>query len=225
MGALAIIPARSGSKGLRNKNILPLKERPLIHYTIEAALGSNCFEDVLVSTDSLQYKEISESAGAWVPFLRQEDLSNDTAKTDDVIINILGKLNSIGKTYDKFMLLQPTSPLRNQNHIIEAFNLLNEKNANAVVSVCEAEHSPLLCNNIQPDLNMDHFIKKNIRRQDLDTYYRLNGAIYLLRTEYFLQYRYFYHSESYAYIMDKRSSVDIDDIYDFKLAQALLEEK
>ena len=221
MSFLAIIPARSGSKGLRDKNICPLYGKPLIHYTIEAALKTGLFSDVLVSTDSPAYREIAEAAGAVVPFLREKSLASDTAKTGDVIADILQKCDCTA-----FALLQPTSPLRNERHILEAAEIFTQKDANAVVSVSEAEHSPLWCNTLGADLRMDQFLNRGgaAPRQQLETYYRLNGAIYLAKTDYFLAHRDFYHDHCYAYIMDKYSSVDIDDEFDFTFAEFLLQQ-
>ena len=124
MNKIAIIPARSGSKGLVNKNILMLLDKPIIAYTIEAAIQSNCFSKVIVSTDSLEYKEIAEKYGAEV-IMRGDNLSNDTATSYMVIEDILQK--DLGIEYNYFMLLQPTSPFRNYQHIRESIEKF-EKN-------------------------------------------------------------------------------------------------
>lgn len=224
---LAIIPARSGSKGLKDKNIRILNGKPLIAYTIEAALKSNVFEDIIVSTDSEKYKVISEEYGAWVPFLRSKELAMDTTSTNDVIDDIILKLKAIGKEYDSFIILQPTSPLRDEEDIKNAVKMFNEKQANSVVSMCECDHSPLLTKSLEANLNLDGFLSnlKEKRRQDLKIFYRLNGAMYLSKIDYFLKYKDLYKEKSYAYIMEKRKSIDIDDIYDFKVAEVLIREK
>lgn len=221
---LAIIPARSGSKGLKDKNIKILNGKPLMAYTIEAALKSEIFTDILVSTDSAEYKKIAEMYGAWVPFLRPKELSNDATTTNEVIENILLTLEKMGKKYDDVMVLQPTSPLRNTKDIKAALQLFLEKKANSVISMCECEHSPLWCKTLEEDNKLDGFLKDvgSIGRQNLKTYYRLNGAIYLSKVSYFLKYKDFYKENSYAYIMDKKNSVDIDDIYDFEYAKFLM---
>ena len=221
---LAIIPARSGSKGLKDKNIKLLNGKPLIAYTIEEALKSNIFEDVVVSTDSKEYKRISEEYGAWVPFLRDKILSQDDTSTTDVIENTLYKLESIGRIYDNFMILQPTSPLRDKHDIINAFNLFIDKKANSVVSMCECEHSPIFTKKLNKDNNLDGFLSnlESCRRQDFSKYYRLNGAIYLSKVNYFKRYKDFYKEKSYAYIMEKFKSVDIDDIFDFNYAEFII---
>lgn len=223
MKILAIIPARSGSKGLKDKNIKLLNGKHLIGYSIEEAIKSNVFEDIIVSTDSEKYAKIAKKYGATVPFLRTEELSNDTSKVSDVILDIIQKMEELGKKYDCFMLLQPTSPLRTANDIIKSLNLYNDKSANVVISVSEAEHSPLWMNTIDEDLSMSDFIKVvNTNRQELKKYYRINGAIYLSNIEFYKKTKNFFQEKSFAYIMEKSSSIDIDDIYDFTLAEILL---
>lgn len=220
---VAIIPARSGSKGLKDKNIKDLNGKPLIAYTIEAAKNSGVFDDIIVSTDSEQYAMISKQYGATVPFLRPEQLATDQATSSDVIIYTLQELEKRGSKYDYFMLLQPTSPLRSADDIKKATELLLEKKADSIVSVCKSENSPLLMNTLDSTLSMDHFLEKNSnkRRQELPEYYRLNGAIYLNRVEHFYQYKDFYKTNSYAYIMNNKNSIDVDDIYDFKYAEII----
>lgn len=221
---LGIIPARSGSKGLKDKNIKELNGKPMIAYSIEAAIESKVFEDIIVSTDSETYADISKQYGATVPFLRTDCLSTDEATTSDVIEYTLKELKKNGAEYDYFMILQPTSPLRNFNDILGAVDLLLKKEANSIVSVCESEHTPLYMNVLEESLSMDNFLDYDIksRRQELPKYYRLNGAIYLSKTEYFLRHKNFYKEKSYAYIMDNKRSIDIDDEYDFILADFLL---
>lgn len=224
---LAIIPARSGSKGLKDKNIKLLNWKPLIAYTIEAALKSGVFEDVVVSTDSEKYKKISEEYGAWVPFLREKELALDTSSTNEVIQDVILKLKSVGKEYENFMILQPTSPLRDEEDIRNSVKLFYKKKADSIVSMCECEHSPLLSKKLDKSKSLDGFLSelKKIRRQDLNNFYRSNGAIYLVKVNYFLKYKDFYKENSYAFVMDKRKSIDIDDIYDFEYAEFLMKNK
>ncbi len=224
---LAIIPARSGSRGLKDKNIKLLNGKPLIAYTIKAAQKSKIFEDIVVSTDSKQYAEVALQYGASIPFLRPDSLATDTTTSTEVILHALDKLKEQGKTYDCFMLLQPTSPLRNEEDIIKSIDLLLEKNANVIVSVCECEHSPIFTKQLDTDHKLDGFLNniKGSRRQDIEPYYRLNGAIYLSDVAYFNKYRYFYSHKSYAYIMKKTNSIDIDDLNDFMFAEYLLKQE
>lgn len=220
---LAIIPARSGSKGIINKNIKLLNGKHLIGYSIEAAINSGIFEDVLVSTDSKEYADISRGYGAYVPFLRSKELSSDTAKTEDVIKDVINRLKNIGKEYDYFVLLQATSPLRDKNDIIKAVDLLLDSKSQSVVSVCEVEYSPKLVNVLDDSMSMFQFIKKddNKRRQDLEKYYRINGAIYISSINSYLQYGNFYIESSKAYIMEQEKSIDIDSEVDFILAEVI----
>lgn len=225
MRNLAIIPARSGSKGLKDKNIKDLNGKPLMAYSIEAAVRSGMFDAVMVSTDSEQYAEIAKSSGAEVPFLRSERTSTDSASSWDMVWEVLENYSGIGREFDTFMLLQPTSPLRSAEDILNAYELFEKKEANAVVSVCPVDHSPLQCSTLPEDLSMTDFMSgwaKGRRRQDLEEYYRLNGAIYLSDVEYFRAYKDIYKDRCYALIMGRDHSVDIDDSFDFKLVEALL---
>lgn len=225
MKNIAIITARSGSKGLKDKNIKILKGRPLMAYTIEAAWDSGLFECVHVSTDSEEYSQIARKYGADVPFLRDAELATDTAGTWDVLRAVLNKYQDFGKTFDTVTLLQPTSPLRDADDIRKAFEIFSEKKADSVVSVCEAEHSPKICNLLKEGNSMNGFLNtaKVGRRQDLGTYYRINGAIYIQKTELLMNFGKLYGPKSYAYVMDKLHSVDIDDAFDFMVAESAME--
>lgn len=224
---LAIIPARSGSKGVENKNIKQLNGKHLIGYTIEAAKESNVFEDIIVSTDLFEYAEIAKSYGANVPFLRDKNLAEDNSKTEDVIVNTIYKLEQIGMRYDYFVLLQPTSPLRTSEDIINAVNLLIDNELSSVVSVCEMEHSIKICNKLPNDLSMNKFLSLSDvkRRQEFEKYYRINGAIYISDVNNYLENKNFYNERSKAYIMKQINSVDIDTELDFIIAEAILKSK
>lgn len=140
---LAVIPARGGSKGVPHKNIRDLDGKPLIAYTIEAAIKSKVFDKIVVSTDSSEIAEIAQRYGAEVPFIRPKDLSGDFSSSDDVVLHAIDYFKRKGKEFEYVCKLQPTSPLRNETHIMEAYQLLKDSNSNFVVSVCECEHSPL----------------------------------------------------------------------------------
>jgi N-acylneuraminate cytidylyltransferase len=220
MKRLAIIPARSGSKGLKDKNIIDLNGKPLIAYTIEAALRANVFDRIIVSTDSAEYADIAQSFGAEV-IMRGDELSNDTATTFMVIEDVLKKLNA----YDMFALLQPTSPLRKSKHIIEALNLFesNFDKFDFLVSMCEADHARVLCNPIDDDLSLKHFDTdfSNYRRQSYKDY-SPNGAIFMAKPECYIHQKHFFGPKAIAYIMQKRDSVDIDNAMDLEFAKILL---
>lgn len=224
---VAIIPARSGSKGLKDKNIKALNGKPLISYTIESAIQSQLFEEIIVSTDSEVYAEIARQYGGSTPFLRDKALAKDCTGTSEVIKDVLERLKKQNKSYDYFMILQPTSPLRNAEDILKSVQLLLEKRANAVVSVCECEHPLKWCIALDEELSLEGFnaLSNKSRRQVEEKYYRLNGAIYLANTAYYLKDENFYKDKCYAYVMNKKNSIDIDDIYDFKLAEVILKEE
>lgn len=221
---LAIIPARGGSKRLPRKNLLDLHGKPLIAYSIEAGLNSRYVDKVIVTSDDDEILEISKKYGADV-ILRPDDLASDTATTFDTLKHTIDNCEK----YDYIVLLQPTSPLRNEKHIDEAIKLLESKNANAVVSVCEMSHSALWSNSLPENGSMNNFLKDEIlnkRSQDLEKYYRLNGAIYICKTKKLLQEKSFFIKDNiFAYKMSRESSVDIDIALDFKLAKLIQEEE
>ena len=224
---IAIIPARSGSKGLKDKNIKLLKGKPLLAYTVEAALNAGVFDCVHVSTDSEEYAAIAREYGADVPFLRDAMLASDTASTWDMARAVVCKYQELGKEFDIVTLLQPTSPLRDAADIQKAVRIFEEKQADSVVSVCEVEHSPKICNTLGEDASMEDFIDTKTvgRRQDLGTFYRINGAIYIQKTGVLMKEKNLYGPKSYAYLMDKVHSVDIDDAFDFMVAEVAMDFK
>ena len=223
---IAIIPARSGSKGLKDKNIKLLKGKPLIEYAIDAAKKSEKFDTVFVSTDSIEYARIAEEAGADAHFLRSEKNSSDKASSWDTVREVIQRFKEEGKTFDEIMLLQPTSPLRTCEDINNAIAIMKERDAKAVESLTEMDHSPLWSNTLPSDGNMEHFFNEysNIPRQMLPTYYRENGAIYLLKTELLKKSdSEMFANRCYAYIMPRERSIDIDVELDFKLAELMIE--
>lgn len=228
MRNLAVIPARSGSKGLRDKNIKELAGKPLLAYSVEAAKKSNIFDVIHVSTDSREYADIAQGYGADVPFLRREELASDTSSTWDAIRFVVREYEKSGLHFDTVTVLQPTSPLRTEEDILEAFELFQKKQANMISSVCEVEHSPLWSNTLPSDLSMENFEKDEIAllpRQSLPIYYRENGAIYILRKEHLFSGKNVYKDKCYAYIMKREHSVDIDEELDFQIAKVILQEK
>ena len=218
---LAIIPARGGSKRLPRKNILDLNGKPLIAYSIEAGLKSKYIDKVIVSSDDDEILEVSKKYGAQL-IKRPEVLASDTATTFDALKHTIDNIEK----YDYILLLQATSPLRNEKHIDEAIELLELKKADAIVSVCEMDHSPLWSNTLPKDNSMTGFLKdevKNKRSQDLERHYRLNGAIYICKTDKLLEDKTFFLKDKiFAYKMNRESSIDIDEEIDFKMAEVLM---
>jgi len=223
MKKIAIIPARSGSKGLPNKNVLMLGNKPLIAYTIEAALKSKEFERVIVSTDSLEYKYIAKKFGAEV-FMRSEELSNDKASSFIVVEDVLKRTDN---EIDYFVLLQVTSPFRNENHIKESINLFenNFNNCDYLVSMQKSDKSSSLIKPIYDNSLKEYKIDySNYSRQKYDEYHP-NGAIFIGKVEEYLKQKHFFGEKSIAYFMNKEDSIDIDDSLDFEIAITILNKK
>ena len=239
MKNIAIITARSGSKGLPHKNIKPLAGKPLMAWTIEAAIKSGMFDTVMVSTDSEEYAKIAREYGAEVPFLRSEEMSGDRANSWDVVAEVLDEYKKLGREFDAFMLLQPTSPLRDAEDIKAAFEELEATGGKSVVGMCECEHSPMLATAFDKTLSFNsnrmmvrkaferefpQFADNNtyLRRQAWPTFYRANGALYLVKVERCEEDRYIYDESCYAYVMPQENSIDVDTELDFVIAEAVL---
>ena len=222
MKRIAIIPARSGSKGLKDKNIIDLCGKPLIAYSIEAALETSLFDHVIVSTDSEHYAEIAQHYGAEV-MMRGEALSNDKATTFMVLEDILK--NRLQESIDYFVLLQPTSPLRTSKHITEAIEKFEAKieNFDFLVSMKEAEHAKVLVNPIDDDESLKYFDTdfSNYRRQGYKDY-SPNGAIFIAKPDSYLEQKHFFGAKALSYIMSAEDSVDIDGALDLVVANAIM---
>ena len=221
---LAIIPARGGSKRLPRKNVLDLNSKPLIAYSIEAGLKSKYIDKVIVTSDDAEILSIAKYYGVLL-INRPAELSNDTATTFDAIKHTIENVEK----YDYVILLQATSPLRNEKHIDEAIELLESKHSSAVVSVCEMDHSPLWSNILDDSLSMKSFLREGVlnkRSQDLEKYYRLNGAIYICKVEKLLEEKSFFLKDNiFAFKMDRQNSIDIDEEVDFQMAKLKMRSK
>ena len=227
MKNIAIIPARSGSKGLKDKNIKDLCGMPLLAYSIIAAEKSGMFDIIHVSTDSERYAETAREFGADVPFLRPAELATDSSSSRDSMVYSLDRYREMGHEFDTIMTLQPTSPLRTDRDIVRAYELFEKKGAETVIGVCEVDHPPMWSNTLTSSGSMEHFaeIGRAARRQDLEQYYRINGAIYLTRVASFRSTDTLYNDRCFAYVMPKERSVDIDDAFDFLLAEAIIKNR
>jgi len=224
---IAIIPARGGSKGLPGKNIKALNDKPLIAYTIEAALNSKKITRVIVSTDDTEIAVVSMKYGAEVPFMRPDDLATDTARSVDAYNYTIQRLEREEDiSVKEIIVLQPTSPFRTSQHIDEAIELYLEKKADSVISYCQEQHPIFwhkyvtLAGKLEEIFEGD-FIKN---RQEVSPTFYPNGAIYIFSTDILLENKY-YTSNSYAYIMEADVSVDIDTQMDWEFANFLIERK
>lgn len=221
MKIVAIITARGGSKGLPRKNLLDLNGKPLIAHTIDAALKSTIFSKIVVTTDDDEIKKVSLNYDAQV-IDRPKELATDTASSLDVIQHALTVLQE--DNFSNFMLLQPTSPLRNATHIQEAVAKYTEENAKSLVSVTETEHTPykLLVesdNGIMPLFSNEYL---TMPRQKLPTTYRINGAIYISNVSSFLETKDLFQEPLTIYQMNQQESIDIDTKVDLDNCENIL---
>lgn len=222
---IALIPARGDSKGLPNKNIKLLMGKPLIAYSIQAALNSLSIDEVYVSTDSPEIARIAKSYGAKVPFLRPKELASDEALAIDTYIYMISEWTKMGLKVDNFLILQPTSPLRTSINIDEAVKLFHDKKADSVLSYTKENHPISWHKKVNKDLSFSSIFEDKLEnRQEVESTYYPNGAIYIFNTKLIQQKKY-YSDKSYAYIMDKKDSLDIDYIDDFEYAEFLLMKK
>lgn len=220
-----IIPARGGSKGLPGKNIRRLLGKPLISYIISEAKKSKYLDRVLVSTDSEEIAAISKECGAEVPFLRPAELATDSASTVDAVIHAVRMLQSQGQCIPEFVcVLQCTSPLTVAAHIDGIVEKLIDSGMDGAVSVCESEINPYWLQVFHGE-RLQYLLKEGksiARRQELPPVYRINGAIYLVKTEVLLSELTLEPEKITGYIMESRDSIDIDNEYDFLLADYMM---
>ena len=224
MKTLVVIPARSGSKGLHDKNIKLLNGKPLIHYSIEVAQQIFNNEDICISTDSDKYIKIAEQTGLKVPFVRPETLSTDNATTQDVLLHCLDFYEQKGVSYDYILLLQPTSPFREKKHL-EDILIANIEESDMIVSVKETDSNPYY---VLLEENEEGYLKKLMkgeftRRQDCPKVYEYNGSIYLIKVSSLKEKLISSFTKIKKYEMNSKYSLDIDSEIDFKLAEVLLD--
>ncbi len=227
MNVVALIPARGGSKGIPRKNLAPLAGKPIIAWTIAAALGSTKLGRVMVSTDDAEIAEVARKHGAEVPFLRPPQLAADESGALEVALHALDWIEQ--NTNDRpeyLLLLQPTSPLRTTGDIDAAIELACVRSAEAVLSVCEAVPHPFLARRVDEHGVLTDFIpvpEASGRRQDFPPAYYLNGAIYLNRCVSLRTTRSFQPPGALAWRMPLERSLDIDTPLDLRIAEALLQ--
>ncbi|QDM00880.1 acylneuraminate cytidylyltransferase family protein [Aliarcobacter butzleri] len=227
---LAIIPARGGSKGLPGKNIKELCGKPLISWSIEAGLKSKYLDEVMVTTDSKDIAYIAKQYGASVPFLRPDVLASDTATSFDAIKHTIEFYkNELDKEFNYIVLLEPTSPLRRGSDIDTAIEQLFNSNADSIVGICRTEdQNPafLVFKNEKDFISgyENHDIKV-LRRQDIKDVYFFEGTIYISKTDVLLNKKTFYHENTIGYVVPKYKSLEIDDIDDFIMVEAIMKHK
>ena len=220
---LVIIPARGGSKGIPDKNIKELNGKPLIAYTIEAALKSKYTDRVIVTTDSKVIAEISKKYGAEVPFMRSDELASDTARSIDVELHAIEMLESSGSSFDVAILAQPTSPLRDFKDFDEAIEMFFKRGMCPLVAVSPVSDHPLLIRSVDKSGKLKNLldVESTCRRQDMPIYYKVNGALYINKIEE-LTPQTSLNDNKVPYIMEKNHSTDIDSLSDFQEAEYYL---
>lgn len=226
MKPLVLIPARGGSKGVPGKNIKILNGKPLIHYTVEAARQVFNDKEICVTTEDLEIKNVVEKTGLIVPFIRPMELATDIATTQDVILHAIKFYNKIDYFPDAIILLQPTSPFRTAQHIREAISLYHQ-DIDMVVSVKKTDSNPYF--NLFEE-SKEGFLEKSKkgnfnRRQNCPAVYELNGAIYVINPKAVTSNLISEFTKVKKYVMDDNSSIDIDTMFDWKIAETLIKYK
>ncbi|EFT0285102.1 acylneuraminate cytidylyltransferase family protein, partial [Campylobacter coli] len=214
---LAIIPARAGSKGIKNKNLVLLNDKPLLYYTINAAKNSKYIDKIVLSSDGDNILEYGKTQGIDT-LKRPKELALDDTTSDKVVLHAL----KFYKDYENVILLQPTSPLRTSEHIDKAFEIFKNTNANSLISVCEYDNKILKAFMCDEKGNLKGICNNNYPftpRQKLPKTYMSNGAIYILKTKDFLQNPSFLQENTKYFLMDEISSFDIDNLEDLEKAK------
>jgi len=226
---VALIPARGGSKGIPRKNIKLMAGKPMIAWTIEAAKRSQNLRRVVVSTDDVEIASVARDFGAEVPFMRPPELATDSATGLSVTMHFLDWMDRNDRLPDYVMELQPTTPLRLDCDIDAAILLANQRQARAVVGVCElssdAAH-PWLAKSLRSDGSIQDFLpqkKSVVQRQDLPSVYTINGAIFLYRTLDLQRSQDYYPPGTLGYVMPASRSIDVNTPFDFHLVELILE--
>ena len=224
MRILAVIPARGGSKGLPRKNIISVGGKPLLAWTIEAALQSHYVTKTIVSSEDAEILSIAQDFSAET-LKRPDKLASDEAGSEGLIVHALESEKEQGNVYDYVMLLQPTSPLRDTVAINEAVELLQNSDAKALISVSTPEHTPYKAFKLSKSGFLEGIVDNKtpfMRRQDLPQTFMPNGAIYLIESELFLKtYSLFCKDGTIAYEMSREKSLDIDTMDDVKKVEDL----
>ncbi|MED9904844.1 MAG: pseudaminic acid cytidylyltransferase [Lachnospiraceae bacterium] len=220
MKAVAVITARGGSKRIPRKNIKPFLGKPIITYSIQAALDAGIFDEVMVSTDDEEIAEIAKAAGAAVPFFRSKDTANDYATTTDVMLEVLESYRKFGKEFDSACCIYPTAPFVSAEKLKTAMELLTEKEADSVLPVVRFSFPP------QRSVIMeDGFLKFKwpehmfTRSQDLEPFYHDAGQFYCLKVESFMQQKKLVMDKTVPYEQPELAVQDIDTEEDWEIAE------
>lgn len=229
---LAVIPARSGSKGLLNKNLTLLNGKPLVSWPISAAIESKICDQIVCSTDSAEIAEVAENFGAEVPWLRPKALASDETSTAEVLLHVIDYFKSNQQYFDYILLLEPTSPLTNSQDILEAMHLISTNNSicDSLVSVTQnvAGHPDFTfrmdsTSKIISSINPEKWVHK--RRQDIQRCYYIEGTIYISSVDSFVEKKTFIHERTIGMEVPKWKSFEIDDLLDLKIVEMIMRER
>lgn len=218
---IAIIPARAGSQGIKNKNLIDFCGKPLLAWTVESALKSKKFDKIIVSTDNQDIAKTAKFFGAEVPFIRPRHLAKNDVHAVHVVLHALDYLSSNNYKPDAVAMLLPTSPLRSPNDIRNSIELYGKRNLNSVIGVCATGKN---INNLRYCDNgvlsfISNSIEPNLQRQDQKELFTVNGAIFISNVAKLREYGTFHSPEAYAYEMEKINSVDINSMEDLETAK------
>ena len=225
MRTLGLIPARGGSKGLPGKNTRLLAGRPLLEWTVRAARASGRIDRLILSTDDVGIAAAGTACACEVPFLRPAELAGDTTPMIDVVLHAL---DALGEGFDLVVLLQPTSPLRSGQDIAACVDLCAETGAPSVVAVTPVSESPYWMFTLDPGQSLARLLPEasvQTRRQDLPPSYLINGAVYAAQPDWLRRHRAFLTADTKGYVMPRERSVDIDDMDDWTVAEAIFRRK
>lgn len=217
---IAIIPARSGSKRIPRKNIREFLGQPIIKYTINAAIKSELFDEVMVSTDDANIAKLAKKLGASVPFLRSENNANDTATISDVIVEVINKYKEIGKNFDYFCCLFPAAPFVTKEHVKDCYKILIDKNFDSVYPIVKYSYPiqrSLIIDNNKVSMKWPENYSK--RTQDFQESYHDSGMLYWMKVESFVKIKRIFTENSGAIILSEIESQDIDTEADWEIAE------
>lgn len=216
---LAVVPARGGSKGIPHKNIVKVKGKELLAYTLDAAKASKYIDEIIVSTDDILIEQVAVRENVKV-LQRPKELAQDMSRTIDVLLHVIGNIDD---DFDYLVLLQPTQPLRTAYHIDNAIELMINANYPSLLSVSPVKDHPILMRQMDVDGKLTSLLacQSTVRRQDFPNYYVVNGAIYInkisdLNSETSL------NDNLYGYEMTSEFDLDIDEPRDLLLFEAIL---
>ena len=225
MKILCVIPARSGSKGVPCKNIRLINNKPLLAYTIESSISSNCFNKIMVSTEDEKIAIVAKKYGAEVPFFRNSELAQDNSSSDQVLLHVLEEFKKLGQTFDVIVLRDCTVPFIDENDIEGALKIYSNNECDAVFCAIHAHPNPyfgMMEPNIDGFLTPSKISKSNItRRQNAPIVYNVDG-LFILNVKHFLKTKKIFSGKILPYEISKEHGHMIDFEFDFKVAELLL---